>query len=111
MQRLLVPMKLDLNLLVVFVQIYQERSVSRAASNLDLGQPAVSSSLAKLRKITGDRLFIRCRHGVTPTPQAEELFTTIQPALLVIARALNSVQNGGICLVKADAASPHQRKS
>jgi DNA-binding transcriptional LysR family regulator len=51
-----------MNLLVVFMVVYEERSVSRAATRLQTGQPAVSNSLAKLRALTGDRLFIfRCR--------------------------------------------------
>jgi DNA-binding transcriptional LysR family regulator len=38
--------EIDLNLLVVFNQLLVERSVSRAADVLGVGQPAVSNSLA-----------------------------------------------------------------
>ena len=43
----------DLNLLEVFEAIYSEGGVSRAARHLNLSQPAVSHSLAKLRQAFG----------------------------------------------------------
>jgi hypothetical protein len=60
----------DLNLLVVFDAVLGEGSISRAAARLDLSQPAVSNALARLRKATGDRLFVRLANGVAPTPYA-----------------------------------------
>ena len=48
----------DLNLLVVFDAVLGEGSISRAAARLDLSQPAVSNALARLRKATGDRIFV-----------------------------------------------------
>lgn len=92
MECLLEPVKLDMNLLIVFVLIFQQRSVSKAASNLHLGQPAVSSSLAKLRVFTGDQLFIRKKRGLSPTPKAVELFNSVQPALQAIGQALKVIQ-------------------
>ena len=50
--------EVDLNLLVVFKQLLAQRSVSRAAEALGLSQPAVSNSLARLRKLLGDELFV-----------------------------------------------------
>src|SRR5215471_8636738 len=41
--------KLDLNLLVAFQVLVREKSVSRAAARLFLGQPAMSGALARLR--------------------------------------------------------------
>jgi DNA-binding transcriptional LysR family regulator len=40
---------MDLRLLSVFDEIYKTRSVTGAALALDLGQPAVSVALSKLR--------------------------------------------------------------
>lgn len=91
MNQLLEPVKLDMNLLVVFVLIFQHKSVSKAACSLDLGQPAVSSSLAKLRVFTGDPLFIRTKSGMTPTPRAETLFSSVQPALQAITQAVKFI--------------------
>lgn len=41
----------DLNLLVTLAVLLRERSVSRAAAHLHLGQPAVSGALARLREL------------------------------------------------------------
>jgi DNA-binding transcriptional LysR family regulator len=46
--------KLDLNLLRVFDAIFQTRSVTVAASNLHLTQPAVSKQLNRLRELLDD---------------------------------------------------------
>ncbi|WP_343610832.1 LysR family transcriptional regulator [Novosphingobium sp.] len=62
--------RLDLSLAVAFLAIFQEGSVSRAAQRLSLSQSALSGSLARLRAITQDPLFIRRNGGMEPTPRA-----------------------------------------
>ena len=47
---------LDLNLLRVFDEVMAERSLTRAARNLSLTQPAVSNALRRLRETLGDEL-------------------------------------------------------
>ena len=47
---------LDLNLLRVFDEVMAERSLTRAARNLSLTQPAVSNALRRLRDTLGDEL-------------------------------------------------------
>jgi DNA-binding transcriptional LysR family regulator len=74
----------DLNLLVLFNVMMRERNVSKAAEALYLGQPAVSNSLAKLRGLLEDDLFVRANGEMVPTTRAEELFKQIQPALTSI---------------------------
>lgn len=59
---------MDLNLLVCLQVILEERSVTRAANRLHLTQSAVSKSLARLRKIFDDPLFVRSPEGLQPTP-------------------------------------------
>lgn len=81
--------QIDLNLLVVFQQLMIERRVSRAAENLGLSQPAVSNSLAKMRRIFGDELFLRTPAGMIPTPFAEQLGESIGYALSMIHSGLN----------------------
>lgn len=63
----------DLNLLVVFDAVAATRSVSAAAKRLSLSQPAVSHALNRLRDLLGDRLFVRNRSGLVPTPKAERM--------------------------------------
>lgn len=71
----------DLNLLITFLVLYREKSVSGAAAKLFLGQPAVSSALARLRELFGDRLFVRTAHGMQPTSRADYLAQRLAPLL------------------------------
>ena len=80
---------IDLNLLVIFNQLLVERRVSKVAENLGLSQPAVSNSLARLRKLLGDELFLRTPTGMQPTPYAEQLAESVTYALGMIHSALN----------------------
>jgi len=68
----------DLNLLLVFHVLYQERNASVAATRMALSQPALSHKLNKLRHAFGDPLFVRASRGLTPTPRAHELAPRVQ---------------------------------
>ena len=80
---------IDLNQLVLFQQLMVERRVSKVAENLGLTQPAVSNTLAKLRRQFGDELFVRSPAGMLPTPFAEQLAEPIGYALSMIHGGLN----------------------
>jgi hypothetical protein len=54
---------LDLNLLVVFRLLLQERSVTKAAKKLNVTAPTVSKALARLRDWFDDPLFLRTQRG------------------------------------------------
>ncbi len=81
--------EIDLNLLVVFNQLLVDRRVSKAAESLGLTQPAVSNSLAKLRKLFGDELFLRTPQGMEPTPFADQLAESVGYALAMIHSGVN----------------------
>ena len=72
---------IDLRLLTVFDEIYKTRSVTAAALALDLGQPAVSVALSKLRHQLGDPLFVRTSNGMEPTPFGEGLVRPVRAVL------------------------------
>jgi len=72
---------LDLNLLRVFDEVMAERSLTRAARNLSLTQPAVSNALRRLRGTLGDELVVREGQGMAPTPLALALWPTVREAL------------------------------
>jgi len=72
---------IDLRLLSVFDEIVKTRSVTAAAEALDLGQPAVSVALAKLRHHFGDPLFVRTSSGMEPTPFSEGLVRPVRAVL------------------------------
>ncbi|HEV8015803.1 MAG TPA: LysR family transcriptional regulator [Stellaceae bacterium] len=71
----------DLNLLVVFDAVMQERSVTRAGEKIGLSQPAMSHALNRLRYMLKDQLFIRTPEGMIPTPRAEQLADPLRRAL------------------------------
>jgi DNA-binding transcriptional LysR family regulator len=72
---------MDLNLLVVFEALMDERSVTRAAKRVGLSQPAVSNALARLRRTFDDPLFVRAPDGMRPTPAAQSLIAPVRAAL------------------------------
>jgi len=65
--------RIDLNLLVAFQVLMQEKNVTRAAARLFVTQPAMSKTLNRLRIMLDDELFVRSSHGLTPTPKTLEL--------------------------------------
>jgi DNA-binding transcriptional LysR family regulator len=83
---------LDLNLLRLFDAVWRTRSVSLAAQQLGMSQPAASQGLARLRTMLGDALFQRSGSGVRPTPRADRLAQGVQMALATIEEALNASQ-------------------
>ena len=78
----------DLNLLIVFDAVMQERSVTRAGQRIGLSQPAMSHALGRLRHMLKDELFIRAPDGMVPTPRAEELAQPLRHALSEMQLAL-----------------------
>jgi DNA-binding transcriptional LysR family regulator len=90
------PMELrdiDLNQLIVFQQLMTERRVARVAENLGLTQPAVSNTLAKLRRLLNDELFVRTPAGMQPTPFAVQLAAPVGQALALLHDGLNQRQH------------------
>ena len=79
---------LDLNLLRVFDEVMAERSLTKAARNLSITQPAVSNALRRLRETLGDDLVRREGHGIAPTPFALMLWPNVRQALDQLQSAL-----------------------
>ncbi len=72
---------IDLNLLVLFHQVWSERNVSRAAERLGLTQSAASHGLSRLRLLFADQLFVRSGGAMLPTPRADALAIPIQDVI------------------------------
>ncbi|MFK0106997.1 LysR family transcriptional regulator [Streptomyces sp. NPDC091217] len=66
-------MHLDLNLLIALDALLEERSVGAAADRLHLSQPAMSRTLGRIRKATGDEILVRSGRAMLPTPYAEQV--------------------------------------
>lgn len=73
-----------LSQLPVLLALMETGSVSKAARQLGMSQPGVSTALAKLRNTFGDPLFVRTARGMSPTPRALALVDTARPALLAL---------------------------
>ncbi len=71
----------DLNRLKIFSFVYTNRSVSKAARELNLSQPAVSQHLKKLENELRIPLFTRTNRKIVPTPAAERLFARMSPLI------------------------------
>jgi DNA-binding transcriptional LysR family regulator len=73
--------RVDLNLLVLFEIVLQEKHVGRAAGRLNLSPSAISHGLGRLRRLLHDPLFVRTPKGVVPTDRALELAGPISDIL------------------------------
>lgn len=79
---------LDLNLLRVFDEVMAERSLTRAARNLSLTQPAVSNAMRRLREVLGDELVQRSGQGMEPTARALAIWPSVREALHQLQQSL-----------------------
>lgn len=73
--------QIDLNLLVTFAVIAEERTVTAAASRLLLSQPAVSRALQRARAIFQDDLLVRSPAGFEPTPRGRRILRELDGLL------------------------------
>ena len=73
--------KVDLNLLVYLDVLLREGSVTRAANQLSITQPAMSNGLKRLRDLFKDPLLVRTSDGMTPTKRALELQPVVRDVL------------------------------
>lgn len=80
--------RIDLNLFAVFDAIYTAGSLTKAADVLCITQPAVSNSLARLREMLNDPLFVRTGHSMTPTPVAQNIIVPAREALGLLRKSV-----------------------
>jgi DNA-binding transcriptional LysR family regulator len=75
--------EIDLGLLLALEALLRERNVTRAAARLNIGQPALSARLNRLRQVFDDPLFVPAAagRGVVPTTRAVELQTELAEVL------------------------------
>lgn len=78
----------DLNLLVAFEALLDERHVTRAGQRVGLAQPSMSSVLTRLRALFDDELFVRTARGMQPTARALALEQPVREALNQMRRVL-----------------------
>lgn len=83
----------DLNLFVAFDVIYAERNLTRASEVLNITQPAVSNTLARLRATFGDKLFVRTGNAMAPTPVAQSLVGPVRQALRQLRASIDQLKS------------------
>ncbi len=83
---------IDLNLLVAFEALMEQRSVTKAAEQLQIGQPAMSAALNRLRGLFEDDLFVRLGRQMHPTRKAQAIAPGILAALQQIRQTVTASQ-------------------
>ncbi len=76
-----------LALLPALVALLETESVTRAALQLGVGQPAMSRTLSRLRALTGDPLLVRTGRQATRTARGDILLPEAKAALQAASRA------------------------
>jgi DNA-binding transcriptional LysR family regulator len=79
---------LDVYLLRCLVALVTESHVTRAAERMGLTQPAMSTTLARLRTLFADPLLVRTEKGMVTTPRARQLADRFQQALDLVDQAV-----------------------
>ncbi|AZG72295.1 LysR family transcriptional regulator [Shewanella livingstonensis] len=82
--------KIDLNLFLVMTTVYQQGSITAAATKLHLTQPAVSHAIARLRDKFNDPLFVRHGRKMVPTALCQKIIPDVQQAMNLLN---NSISN------------------
>ncbi len=80
----------DLNLVKPFLSVYQFNSITKAAEDLELTQPAVSAAIKRFEKIVGYPLFVRVGRAIEPTSMAHKLAKQLGEALSLMEGAVNT---------------------
>lgn len=76
--------RIDINLYPLFIAVYEQKSISKAAQILCISQSAASHALQRLRQHLQDDLFARAGSKMLPTPFAEQIYPVIKNALFAI---------------------------
>lgn len=84
--------RVDLNLFRVFDAVFRSGSLTQAAAQLHLTQPAISNAIARLRVQFDDPLFVRDGRRVAATPRARAAAPEISAALQVLQQTLATPQ-------------------
>lgn len=92
--------RIDMHALRIFIAVHETGSISRAADLFDLNQSTISHTIEKLRRATGDQLFVRAGREIRPTQYADRTVTR--------AREIVALMEG---LVAEDGITPDPRET
>ena len=85
-------MNINLELYKVFYYVAKDESITRAANELAISQPAISKSIKTLENQINTSLFVRKRDGVTLTEAGETIYNKIKEAIDLIDSAENDLK-------------------
>ena len=80
---------LDLNLIKVFLAVYESKSILLASKKLYISQPAVTKSIQKLETYLGGKLFVRTSKGTIPTKEGEAFNDSCYHAMQILDAGIN----------------------
>ena len=83
---------MDIRRLEEFIAVLDTGSLSKAAVQLGVAQPALSQSLARLERELGVKLFQRSRRGAEPTPAARQIAEEVRRGVFRIVNAIDAAQ-------------------
>ena len=86
-------MNINLELYKVFYYVAKNESITRAANELSISQPAISKSIKTLEEQINTQLFIRKRDGVSLTETGNTIYKKIKEAMELINSAENDLKS------------------
>jgi DNA-binding transcriptional LysR family regulator len=82
--------QLDLDQLALLEAIHRTASVSAAALEVGVSQPAASQALARMRKLLGDELFVRTSRGMVATSYGKKASAAVSGVLRALREGLSA---------------------
>lgn len=83
---------MEMNQLSYFIAVYELGSITRAAGQLGIAQPALSQSIGRLEKKLGAPLFLRSRRGAQPTDAAHLIYEDLKKGQFYLEQAQAKVE-------------------
>lgn len=85
-------MNINLELYKTFYYVAKNESISRAANELSISQPAISKAIKTLEEQINTNLFVRKRDGVELTEAGEAIYKKVKDAMDLINSAENDLK-------------------
>ncbi|MBH5328224.1 LysR family transcriptional regulator [Eikenella sp. S3360] len=79
-----------------FLEVYRQKSVSKAAAKLSITQPAATQHIQALESLVGKKLFVRQPRGVQPTEVADDLAHSVAQSIDVLENKLARLGYGQV---------------
>ncbi|SDH68143.1 LysR family transcriptional regulator [Paraburkholderia phenazinium] len=79
----------------IYVRVVERESISAAARDLDMGQPAASERIERLEKYLGCRLLLRSARAFNCTPEGLTFYERSKRILTAVEQAVAEVSNDG----------------